>query len=265
MRTFETGGARLAFETAGAGEPLVLIPGFASGIWSWHHQVGPLAEEFNVITFDPRGVANSKIIDGPPGSIAQIAEDVSALIDHLGFGVAHILGISFGGFVAQDLAVRFPSKVKKLVLACTSYGGPGHVAPSPEVLSAFASTKGLNSPERIRQYLTMAFRPDFVAAHPEIVDDFCDARERNSVPEEVYVEQLTSAVSFDFAAEAVNIKAPTMVLTGDADAIVPTQNSANLAAAISGAELKIVDGGGHMFFVERAAEFNHAVIEFLKK
>lgn len=264
MRTFETKGARIAFDTVGRGEPLVLIPGFASGIWSWQHQAGPLSEHFEVITFDPRGIANSAG-DGQPGTISQIADDVAALIDHLGLEASHILGISFGGFVALNLASSYSAKVQKLILACTSYGGSGHVAPAPEVLMAFASTKGLNSRERIRQYLSMAFQTDFISAHGDVVDDFCNGRERNFVPEEAYLGQLQSAMGFDFAEAVKNILSESLVLTGDTDTIVPTRNSINLAAVIPKSTLKIIEGAGHMFFVERASEFNDAVIDFLTK
>ena len=104
----------------------------------------------------------SALRHGAEVSIENIADDVAELLDKLEFEAAHILGISFGGFVAQEFALKYPRMVKKLVLASTSFGGPNHVAPSIEVLAAFASTEGLNSSARIRQYLTMAFSPNFV-------------------------------------------------------------------------------------------------------
>ena len=186
------------------------------------------------------------------------------MLDELDIKSVHILGISFGGFVAQDFALRYPGRVNKLVLACTSYGGKGHVLPSMDILAAFASTKGLNSKERIRQYLTMAFSPDFVAASPAIVDDFCHLREQNNVPEAVYMDQLLSATTFDFSSSVAEIAAETLVLTGDKDTIVPMQNSKNLAAAMPTARLETVASGSHMFFVEQAERFNSVVTGFLK-
>ena len=214
------------------------------------------------ITFDPRGIGRS---GGGPATIAVIASDVEALLDELDLQSASILGISFGGFVAQDFALRSPDRVKKLVLACTSYGGKGHVSPSIEVLSAFASTSGLNSPERIRRYLSMAFTPSFVDMSPDVVDDFCTMRENNLVPESVYTDQLMSAMSFDASGKIKEITSETLVLTGDADVVVPPQNSDNLAAALPNATLQKIVGGGHMFFVEQANEFNTAVIDFLTR
>ncbi|MBV9216158.1 MAG: alpha/beta hydrolase [Acidobacteria bacterium] len=264
MPTFSIDGCDLVYETHGEGELLVLLPGFASGAWSWKHQLPAFAERFRVITFDPRGVSRS-INNGPSGTIGQIATDVAALLDHVGEAPANVLGISFGGFVAQEFALQFPDKVERLVLACTSFGGAGHVAPAPEVLMAFASVQGLNSADRIRQYLSMAFTKEFSDSSPEIVDEFCELREANVVPEDVYMTQLTSAMSFDTTNKVGSIVIPTLVLTGDADTVVPTQNSENLAAAIPSSTLQVIAGGSHMFFVERAREFNAAVVEFLTK
>lgn len=264
MPIIEVAGAELYYESAGTGEPLVLIPGFASGIWSWKYQIKDLSELFQVISFDPRGISRSRNTEVTPVSIEQIADDVAALLDQLGIESANILGISFGGFVAQDFALRYPGRIKKLVLACTSFGGKGHVLPSMDILAAFASTNGLNSIERIRQYLTVAFTPDFVADEPGIVDEFCRLREQNEVPESVYMAQLLSATTFDLSTRVGQITAETLVLTGDKDTIVPMQNSINLATAMPHAKLVSVAGGSHMFFVEQAPRFNSIVANFLK-
>jgi pimeloyl-ACP methyl ester carboxylesterase len=257
--------AELYYEVRGDGEPLVLVPGFASGAWSWDWQVEELARDFRVVTFDPRGVANSKLNNGPSVSISKIADDIVGLLDNLDMHSAHMLGISFGGFVAQEFALRYPERLKRLVLASTSLGGPNHVAPATEVLAAFASTVGLNSSERIRKYLTMAFTPTFIEKHAEVIDRFCTLREHNAVPEEVYRQQLASAVAFDAERQAPCIQAETLVLTGDADTVVPAENSKRLARAIPHATLGVIEDGGHMTFVEQAEEFNSFVRDFLAR
>jgi pimeloyl-ACP methyl ester carboxylesterase len=248
----------------GSGDALVLIPGFASGAWSWSWQIDEFTKTFRVITFDPRGISRSSIGDGESVTIPSIAADIVSLLDKLEIEKAHILGISFGGFVALDLALRFPERVNRLVLASTSFGGPHHVAPSMEVLAAFASTDGLNTADRIRKYLTVAFAPEFVETHSEIVDRFCNLRETNHVPREIYMQQLQSALSFDVEDRVSQIKAETLVITGDNDVVVPTENSRNLAAAIPHSTLKLIKGSGHMAFVERAPEFNRIVLDFLR-
>lgn len=244
---------------------MILIPGFASGAWSWAWQIEAFAEKLQVVTFDPQGIARSALPEGETVSISAIADDIAALLDTVEIERAHILGISFGGFVAQDFALRFPHRVKRLILASTSFGGPNHVAPSMPVLAAFASTDGLNTAERIRKYLTVAFSPAFVRSNAEEVGRFCRFREENFVPREIYMQQLQAALSFDLEDQVPQIRSETLVITGDSDVVVPTQNSRNLAAAIPNARLEIISGSGHMAFVEKAAEFNQIVIDFLNE
>jgi pimeloyl-ACP methyl ester carboxylesterase len=253
------------YDIQGSGQPLILIPGFASGAWSWSWQVETFAKDFRVITFDPRGISRSKIVEGETVSIGAIADDLIALLNDLSIPEAHILGISFGGFVALDFALRYRDRVNRLVLASTSFGGPNHVAPSMHVLSAFASTDGLNSAERIRKYLTVAFSPEFVESNEEDVNRFCELREQNFVPRDVYMQQLQAALSFNVEDQLSAIRAQTLVITGDKDVVVPTQNSQNLASMIRNARLEIIEGTGHMAFVEKAADFNRIVAKFLKE
>ena len=110
MPTVTIDGCELWYERSGEGPPLVLIPGFASGAWAWKYQLADLEKDFDTITFDPRGVARSAN-GGPAGTIEQIARDVVSLLDHLGIDRANVLGISFGGFVAQHFALEFPEKL----------------------------------------------------------------------------------------------------------------------------------------------------------
>ena len=255
--------AGLFYEEAGSGPPLVLVPGFASGAWSWAWQMPQLTGGFRIIAFDPRGVSRSSIGEGATASIETIADDLAGLLDHLELGSANVLGISFGGFVAQEFALSYPSRVTKLVLASTGFGGPNHVLPSPEVLASFATTAELNSPERIRKYLTTAFSKEFLSANPGEVARFCDLREKNPVPEDVYRQQLESAMMFNTENRIGGISAETLVITGDADTVVPPQNSLNLAAKIPNARIELIRGAGHMAFVERSAEFNQLVSSFL--
>jgi pimeloyl-ACP methyl ester carboxylesterase len=133
-----------------------------------------------------------------------------------------------------------------------------------EVLAAFASVEGLNSSERIRQYLKMAFSAGFAAENAETVDRFCRLREDNAVPREVYLQQLHSAMTFNTEERLAAIAAPTLVITGDADTVVPTQNSLNLAAKIANARLEMMAGTGHMAFVEKAEHFNLLIRNFLR-
>jgi len=257
-------GLKLYYEIEGDGEPLVLIPGFAAGRWIWFKQIGDLAREFRVITFDPRGVSASDKPQGPQ-TISLLADDVAHLLQAVGIESAHIVGASFGGFVAQEFALKYPSMTRKLVLCCTSFGGPNHVAPAPETLLALASTKGLNSEERMRANLLLAFSPEYVRTRVAEVDEVVQLRAANDVPEYIYLSQWQAAMNFNAECRLDQIKCPTLVLSGDADVIVPVQNSRNLAAKIRGAQLGISAGGSHTFFIEQPDEFNSAVRQFLSR
>jgi len=261
MPTTAVNNIQLYYETHGEGEPLVLIPGFASGVWIWFKQIEELSKSFRVITFDPRGVSRS---DKPQEAltIKMIADDTAALLDELNVEKAHILGASFGGFVAQEFALAYPQKTERLILCCTSFGGVNHIPPSMEVLLAFASTKDLNTEERVRENLLIAFNQDYVTERKEEVDYFCALRAENIVPEYAYMQQLQAAVKFNTSGRVSQIKAPTLVLTGDKDIIVPPQNSRNLVEQIPTAKLRFIEGGSHLFFVEQSEEFNKTVIEF---
>ena len=255
--------ADIFYELHGSGKALVLIPGFASGGWSWEWQADDLAEIASVIKYDPRGIARSKVNGDVPVTISKLADDIAALLDHTETARAHILGISFGGFVAQDFAVRYPERLDKLILASTSFGGPKHVLPPAEVLEPFSAEDGLNSSERIRKHLRTAFLPDFLARSSSEVERFCELREKNEVPESVYREQLESAYRFNIEGQVAGIRAGTLVVTGDRDSVVPKQNSYNLAAKLPNARLEVIENAGHMVFIEKMAEFNKVVKDFL--
>jgi len=255
-------GLKLYYEIEGDGEPVVLIPGFAAGRWIWFKQTEDLSRNFRVIIFDPRGVSAS---DKPEGSqtISLLADDIAHLLETIGIESAHIVGASFGGFVAQEFALKYPAMTRKLVLCCTSFGGPNHIVPAPETLEAIASTKGLNSEERMRANLLLAFTPEYVRTQVDEIDRIVHLRATNEVPEHIYLSQLQAAMSFNVESRLEEIKSPTLVLSGDADIIVPVQNSRNLATKIPGAKLQIVEGGSHTFFIEQAGEFNNILINFL--
>jgi pimeloyl-ACP methyl ester carboxylesterase len=264
MPKIPAGEIELYYEEQGEGAPLLLIPGFGTGLWIWFKQIPSFATEFRTISFDPRGVSRSEAPDAPI-TIRTIADDVAALLHALKIESAHILGASFGGFVAQEFALAYPSMTRSLSLCCTSYGGPGHIPPSAETLRALASTKGLNTEERVSENLLLAFSQEFVTGNREEVEKVITLRAQNYVPEYAYLHQLQAARDFNAEERVRRIRAPALVLTGDADIIVPWENSRNLAARIPHARLNIISGGSHTFFIEKAAEFNRAVISFVKE
>lgn len=253
----------LFFQIHGAGKPLILIPGFASGAWIWFCQTTDLSEDFRVITFDPRGIGRS-VGDLKNLSMDTFVEDVRAVLDVLEIERANFLGASFGGFVAQEFALRFPERLDKLILACTTAGGANHIKPDIEILRSYTPDPSLTRSEQIRKFLRPAFTDEFNLGHADEVEKVFRLREENDVAEAVYLAQLETAFTFDCEDRVHAIENKTLVITGDKDSVVPMENSLNLAEKIPNAKLEIVTGGSHLFFIENADEFNRAVRGFLK-
>jgi len=259
-------GFEMYYESRGAGEPLVLIPGFASGAWNWFRQTEALSKDFRVVTFDPRGIGKSRARDESDLknlSMDTFVEDVSRLLNFLKIEKAHILGASFGGFVGQEFALRFPERLHKLILACTTVGGANHVSPSDEILRSFTLDASLPLGKRIRRFFRPAFTDEFNRKHADEVERVCQMRETNEVAEAVYFAQLESAFNLDLENKIGAIKTETLVLTGDKDSVVPMENSLNLASKLPNAKLEIIKNGSHLFFIENADEFNQATKNFL--
>lgn len=255
---------RIFYESYGAGEPLVLIPGFASGAWTWFRQIDELSKNFQVVVFDPRGIGRSRA-DGELENLSMkiFARDVLPVLDELKIEKANVLGASFGGFVAQEFALLFPQRLNKLILACTSFGGAKHIAPGAEVLASFAPDPNMTLGRHIRKFLRPAFTAEFNARHADEVEKVCRLREANDVADAVYAAQLQTAFRFDTEHKIGAIENKALVITGDKDNVVPMGNSLNLAKKLPNAELSIIENGSHFFFIEKAEEFNRTVKQFL--
>ena len=262
MPRIKVGELYLYYEIHGEGEPLVLIPGFRTGLWLWSRQVPTFAQGLRTIVFDPRGIGKSDQSEKPM-TIKTIADDLSGLLSELGIAQAHVLGASFGGFVAQEFVLSYPKIVRSLILCCTSFGGPRHLLPPLSVLQAMSASDGLNTEERTRRNFLMAFSESFVQEHHDDIEEVLRLRLSNPVSDQTHFAQLQVAANFNAESRVANIKAPTLVLTGDADTLVPASNSHNLAAQIPHARLSIIAGGSHMFFIEQPDKFNRAVIDFI--
>lgn len=256
-------GVKLYYEIKGIGEPLILIEGLGYASWSWFRQVKVLSEYYRVVSFDNRGVGQS---DKPdiPYSIELMADDVARLLESLNIEKAHILGVSMGGYIAQKLAIKYPQKVKSLVLGCTSFGGPQSIPLTEEALQSMLKVEGLNAEEVIRQGFKAAISSKFIKDYPEVVDQLVAWRLVNPTPRYAWERQFAAVAAFNVENQLNKIKVPTLVITGSEDIVVPPQNSSLLTERISGAQLVFIPGGGHLFFIEKAEEFNDTVLKFLE-
>lgn len=253
-------GVALHYEITGRGEPLILIEGLGTATWLWWKQVPELSRYFRVIAYDLRGAGWSDKPD-EPYSIPMFADDLTGLMNALRIKQAHVLGISLGGYVAQEFALRYPQRVKRLVLCSTGPGGPGAIAPSAEIITALSTpVAGEND---LRDRIALALAPGYAAAHPEDLEKMLAWRLDNPQPAYAYRRQLLSAVGWTSDGRLGQITMPTLVLAGSEDRVVPSANADILAAGIPHAEKVILQGAGHLINVEKPDEFNKEVIQFL--
>ena len=170
--TIDPDGLGLYCQSVGEGSVLILIPGFSSGIWSWGWQA-ELTNKIRLITYDPRGIGRSRPADKMQlagQSITTFVSDVLSVLDALKIEKVSILGASFGGFVAQQFALRHPDRVEKLILACTSAGGKEHVRPDIAILRSFTRDPDRPLGEQIRRFFRPAFTEKFTAENAEILE-----------------------------------------------------------------------------------------------
>lgn len=253
---------RLAYEVSGEGPALVAVMGFTAGRFQWMGFPERLAAGRRLLLLDNRGVGAS---DAPPGpySVAQMADDTVAVMDAAGIERATVLGVSMGGMIAQELALRAPGRVERLVLGCTHHGGPRHVPPSDTALSTLAPRPGRSGIDTLRALLELNFSEAFLARRPEVLDELIDYGMRHKMVQAGFLGQLAALGTHDTEARLGRIACPTLVLTGDADRLVAPGNSALLAAKIPGAVAHVLPGVGHMFWVEAASEAAAIVQAFL--
>jgi pimeloyl-ACP methyl ester carboxylesterase len=261
MATVTANGCKFYYEIHGQGDPLVLIMGLRRNLEWWYRQIPALSRHFQVIAFDNRGAGRS---DKPvmEYSIGLFADDTAALMDALDIKTAHILGISMGGYIAQELALNYPDKIKSLVLGCSGCGGDRAVTMSPERMEKFTANKGLNPEEILRKDMDIYFSDDYVDQYPEKIEEFVEISMRYYQPADAFFRQFDACLRHDTGDRLDQIDVPTLVMTGDDDPLVPPQNSHVLTDLIAGAGLSVFAGGRHCFFIEKAERFNKEVADF---
>ena len=259
-RTAVNGGVRIAYDVRGGGEPLLLIHGLGYARWGWEPVLDALAERFCVIQFDNRGVGAS---DAPPGpyTVVQLADDAAAVLDDARIDRAHVVGTSLGGMVAQELALRAPERVDRLVLACTTPGVAGHPMPA-QTVRLLLEAPLLPAAERLRRLVENALAEP---ADPELVERILAHRLAAPPDPVAWQAQAAAGATFDGLQRIGGIEAPTLVLQGTADVVVDPRNASLLATRIPGARVTLFEGTGHLFFWEEPERFVQVVSEFLAK
>jgi pimeloyl-ACP methyl ester carboxylesterase len=249
----EAPGGRLAYLRRGDGEPLLLIMGVGGHHRMWSEPfLAALAEDFDVVAFDHRGIGSSARADSE-FAIADLSDDAAAVMDHLGWESAHVMGISMGGTVAQDLALRHPDRVRRLVLGCT-WGGPGVEedenvwGPSVALLAQAGESGDLEAAARLMFAANVS--PTF-AAEPGRFEEFAEVAGSVTVPGPVIMMQMFAAAAFDAGDRLGDLDVPTLVVHGSVDEVILASAGKRLAGLIPGSRLEVFDQVGHLFFWEQ--------------
>jgi pimeloyl-ACP methyl ester carboxylesterase len=254
---------KIAWERHGAGEPLLLIHGLGYARWGWEPVLPGLAQRFDVLLLDNRGIGDS---DAPPGpyTAAEMAADAVQVLDEAGVERTHVVGTSLGGMIAQELALAYSDRVDRLVLACTTPGGPT-AYPMPEAtVRLMTEATGLEPAVALRRFVENALAPATVDGQPQLVDRIMEHRLRTAQPPEAWAAQAAAGAAFDAYDRVGAIAAPTLVVTGTADAVVDPRNSELLCDLLTDARLERFPGCGHLFFWEEPARFVTSVAAFLE-
>ena len=251
-------GLSIHYEMSGNGDRLLAISG-TGGDLRRHPSPGqgPLGRHFTVLAYDQRGLGQTEVPEGPY-TMAQYGDDAAALLDAMGWEDSLVLGTSFGGMVAQELAIRHPERVRRLVLACTSAGGAGGASYPPHELADLGPQERLG-----RQLELMDTRWDAAwrSAHPDEVRLFGEGFE-HSVGTPGTRLQLEARRGHDTSSRLGAIGCPTLVCGGRFDGIAPPANSEFLAAQIPDARLAMFDGG-HLFLLQDPAAIP-AIVDFFE-
>jgi pimeloyl-ACP methyl ester carboxylesterase len=244
-------GTTLFYERRGGGEPLLLIQGMSGTHLAWGEPfLGALGDDLDVVAYNHRGVGTSGALEGAATTVG-LADDAAGLLDALGWETAHVLGISMGGMVAQELALRHPARIRTLVLGCTYPGGADARLADPALIQELAGA--LLSGDR-----DLALRTGFAAnlsaafaADEANWDPFYAMATGLPVAVPVIMAQMQAVLGHDASARLASIDTPTLVIHGTEDRMLPVVNGELIARLVPDARLELLDGVGHMFWWEQ--------------
>jgi 3-oxoadipate enol-lactonase len=274
VSTAKVDSIELYYEVHGAGEPLLLIMGLAADSVAWLFQLPEFSRHCRTVIFDNRGVGRSAKPAGPY-TIPQMADDTAGLLAALDIDRAHVVGVSMGGMIAQELALRHPQRVRCLVLACTYARADEEIArmreSSVQQLGGRIDARGeiqidigqLDPLSFFQMLLPSVFNQSFIETElPKLMEVFAGSLQYGFSMEAI-LGQVSAVMHHDTLARLPQITSPTLVITGDADRLIPPAHSDVLAQRIPGAKLVKVPGGSHGFNFETPDVFNREVLSFL--
>ena len=258
----EVNGQRLYYEVHGDGEPLLLVMGLGADHLAWALQVGPLAEHFKVIVFDNRDCGQSSYAD-TQYEITDLAADTIGLADELGLEIFHLLGASMGGAIAQEMALGWPDRIRTLTLAITFAGAGAYGRKLGRMMAADVLRRSWQ--EHIDHMMLLCFSEAFYD-NTEGVTFMRQQMLANPYPQkpEGFARQAEASGRHEARARLPSLSMPVHVIGAEHDILVPVWKSRELADLVPGAKLTIIEGAAHGLNLERAEDFNAAVLDFLR-
>lgn len=255
----ENQGTKIFWDVEGAGEPVLLIMGLGYPSVMWFRTRPSLAERYRTIAFDNRGVGLS---DCPPGPylISQMAADAAAVLDACECETAHLYGVSMGGMIAQEFALQYPGRVRSLILGCTAPGGPQTIRAEPEVIEFLRQRANEDPVAAVEASVPYIYDP----ATPRALIDQDVALRKQWLPKPAsYLAQLQGIFAWEAYSRLDQIKAPTLVIHGESDRLVPFGNGELIAERIPGARLVRLPQAGHIYSTDQGEAAQAAIFEFL--
>lgn len=264
------------YEIHGSGYPLVLIQGLGMDKIGWQWQIETFSKHYKVIIFDNRGIGRTDKPKGPY-TTSMMAKDTKLLMDKLGIDKAHILGISMGGMIAQQLAINYKEKVNKLILVVTYAQLVGEVKEilklgtkqisGTEVVDAAQLSKidttNIDIKIVMEFMLNLTLTPQFINEHRKEIEEIFQEILSTNPSVEAFLSQVYATQTHDTVDKLKEITAPTLIITGDKDILVPPKCSDILAENIKGAKLIKLHNAPHALNWENKDEFNRIVLKFL--
>lgn len=253
----------LYYEEAGEGEPLLMVMGLGTDHFGWMLQVPELSKHYRVVTFDNRDVGQSKQADGPY-EIADMARDALALADHLELDRFHLLGMSMGGAIAQEMALLAPERLRTLTLVVTFAGGGDWAA---ERARLWSEIRGLIERDTHLDWLLLFGMSEAFYDSPERVAYSKQLMRANPHPQSVegFQRQVEASGRHEARERLGAVAVPTHVIGAEHDTLVPVWKSKEIAELIPGADYSVMANAPHALNMERAEEFNELVLDWLRQ
>ena len=241
---------RIALSVHGNGPLVLFLHGIGGNRHHWREQLPIFATRFKAVAWDARGYGDSDDYDGPL-NFASFTLDLLRVLEFFKVQKAHLVGLSMGGRIARNFALRHPERVGRLVLANTT---PGFNSLTPEEVKKFVDERRNRTPESIRALISKHARP---GAYDDLLASF------KALHQPSYLKTLEASVEQDRAAPIEKLRVPTLVITSDEDKVYPPAIARAMVKRIPGARLAVISGAGHLSNLEQPGQFNQVVLQFL--